>query len=195
MDLVQISNVFNTMVQLHPDLLFYHGGLHEKINQNGINNNFDPLDSTGKMYPLLWFPYEAITGTKQLTNQRQLETMEVTLLFYDTMFYDNDSGNNTRTELEIARDLDAIALGFIAAIRKANNQELSGNKCNGLGVAGPINYSYIPFQHNDRLMCVRCDFPLTFFSECQAFDPDFSLLVPPNAVPVPDYDLEDPNHP
>ena len=195
MDLVQISNIFNAMVQLHPDLQFYHGGLHEKINQSGIDNNFDPTNSTGKNYPLLWFPYEAITGTKQLSNQRQLEAMEVTLLFYDLMFYKDDSKNDVRTELEIARDLDAIAIGFIAAIRKANKQELDGNMCNGLGVGSPINYSIIPFQHNDRLMCIRCDFTLNFFAECQTFDPDFSLLVPPNAVPAPDYDLEDPNHP
>ena len=41
MDLVQISNIFNALTQLNPELKFYHGGLHEKINQNGIDNNFD----------------------------------------------------------------------------------------------------------------------------------------------------------
>ena len=29
MDLVQISNIFNALTQLNPELKFYHGGLHE----------------------------------------------------------------------------------------------------------------------------------------------------------------------
>jgi hypothetical protein len=195
MDIVQISNTFNTLVQLHPDLKFYHGGLAEKINQSGIDNNFDPTNSTGKEYPLLWFPYDAVQGTKQLTNQKQTDRMEVTLLFYDLMFYGNDSKNDIRTEVEIARDLDAIGIGFIAALRKSNIEEITGNKCNWLGVDGPVNYSYIPFQGKDRLMCVRYDFTIVFSAECQPFNPDFGLLTPPNAVPVPNFDLEDPNNP
>jgi hypothetical protein len=195
MDIVQVSNIFNALAQLHPDIKFYHGGLHEKINQNGIDNNFDPTNCTGKQYPLVWFPYEAVEGVKTLRNQKQADTMRVTLAFYDLMFYNNDSSCNERTEIEIARDLDAIAIGFIAAIRKASRAEIAGNICNWLEVASDIQYRYIPYQHNDRLMCITYEFDLKFSAECQAFDPDFNLLTPPNAVPVPDYDLEDPNHP
>ena len=98
-------------------------------------------------------------------------------------------------EIEQARDLEAIAIGYLAAIREANKQEIQGNPCNGLGIEGPVKFEIFPMQHNDRLMCIRCDFTLTYFSECQSFNPDWSQLVPPNAVPVPDYDLEDPNNP
>lgn len=195
MDLVQISNIFNALTQLNPKLKFYHGGLHEKINQNGIDNNFDPLNTVGKQYPLVWFPYEAVEGVKRLQKQTQRETMRITLLFYDLMFYKDDSTNDTRTEIEIARDLDAVAVGFIKAIQKASGQEIAGNKCNWLEIGQELQYTYIPYQHNDRLMCVKYDFDLTFATECPTFEPDFSLLVPPNAVPVPDYDLEDPNNP
>jgi hypothetical protein len=194
MDIVQISNVFNALAQLHPDINFYHAGLAETINQSGIDNNFDPGNSTGKEYPLLIFPYDATRDLVNLTNQRQLARMEMTLLFYDTMFYDNDSKNDVRTEIEILRDLRAVGDGFLVAIRKANKVEIAGNVCNGLGIDGVTTITAIPFQHNDRVMCLRYDFTLTYFAECQPFDPDFALLVPPNAVPVPDYDLEDPSH-
>jgi len=195
MDIVQISNVFNALTQLNPFFNFYHAGLASDINQNGIPNNFDLTNAQGKLYPLIIFPYDATRHTQNLSNQRQLARLNMTLLFYDLMFYGNDSKPDTRTEIEIYRDLKANADGFLAAIRKANQQELNGNHCNGLGIDGDTTIDVIPFSHNDRVMCLKYDFTLTYFAECSDFDPDFSLLTPPNAIPAPDFDLEDPNHP
>lgn len=195
MDIVQISNVFNALTQLNPFFQFYHCGLASKINQNGIPNNFDLTNSTGKNYPAIFFPYDATRHTQDLYNQRQLAKMEMTLLFYDSMFYGNDSKNNTRTEPEIYRDLKANADGFLVALRKANGQEIAGNPCNGLGIDqnAPLTVDPVPFAHNDRLMCLRYDFTLTYFAECTAFDPDFSLLPAEFPLPVEDWDYEDPN--
>jgi hypothetical protein len=199
MDIVQISNVFNSLAQIPGiGLKFYHAGLASKINQNGISNNFDSGNSTGKIYPLLLFPYDAIQENANFSNSRQLARTRMTLLFYDTMFYGSDSKNDTRTEVEIARDLDKVATNFLAAIRAANGREIAGNPCNGFGIEGDVTRDWVPFAHNGRLMCLRCDFTLTYFVNCETYkvtDADFDALTPPNGVPVVDYDLEDPNHP
>ena len=199
MDIVQISNVFNSLAQIPGiGLRFYHAGLGSKINQSGIDNNFDPGNSTGKQFPLLIFPYDAIQENAQFFNVRQLAKTRMTLLFYDTMFYGNDSKNNTRTEIEIARDLDKVATNFLAAIRAARNRQIAGSHCNGFGIEGDVTRDWLPFAHNDRLMCLRCDFVLTYFVNCPEFTPtdiDFDNLTPPNGVPVVSFDLEDPNHP
>lgn len=198
MDIVKISNVFNALCQIPGiGINFYHAGLAESINQSGIDNNFDPGNSTGKEYPLLLFPYDAISEAANVSNKRQLARTEMTLLFYDTMFYGNDSKNNVRTEIEITRDLGIIATNFLVALQAARGRELAGNKCNGFGIEGPVTRTWIPFGHNDRVMCLRCDFTMTYFVDCPTYEvtpADFAALVPPNAVPVPSFDLEDPNH-
>lgn len=195
MDIVNISNVFNALVQLNPFFQFYHSGPASDINQNGIPNNFDLTNSTGKFYPLVLFPYDATRHNLTLFNQRQQGKVELSLLFYDSMFYGADSKNDTRTQLEIYRDLQAAANGFIVALRKVNLAEIDANACNWIGVdpTAPITVDVIPFAHNDRLMCLRYDFTIIYSPECSTFDPDFSLLPAEFPVPVEDWDYEDPN--
>lgn len=194
MDLVKISNILNALVQLHPTLKYYHCGIHSKVNQSGIPNNFDPLNSVGVQYPFLLFPYPVMDAAKELTTQKQTNNLTLELDFYDTMFYNDDSTNNTRTELEIMRDLDVVANDILTAFQTAAKVEVSANKCNWLGIQGPIKYEYIPFAHNNRLACIRCIFAVAFSVPCSTFTPNFSLLPVDTPVPVLDYDYEDLAH-
>lgn len=184
------------MAQLHPKINYYRAGLSSDVNQNGFNNNFDPFNQVGVRYPALLFPYEVIEGTRNLSNAKQTDKMDITLLFYDTMFYEDDGENDTRSEIEIARDLDEIATGFVAALRQANIQQINkvtGDNCQWLGIDGGVRYQYLPFQHNSRLMCVRMDFTILYSYDCPIFNPDFDSLVD-TPVPVENWDYSDKGH-
>jgi len=194
MDIVRISNIFNGLTQLHPTLKYYHCGLHSTVNQNGIPNNFDPSNIVGVQYPFLLFPYPVISVSKALTTQRQITNLTLELDFYDSMFYGNDSKNNTRSEIEIMRDLETIADDILTAFKKAANEERKADPCDNISIDENVSYEYVPFAHNNRLACIRATFALQYFSPCSTFDPDFSLLPVDTPIPTLDYDYEDLTH-
>jgi hypothetical protein len=193
MDIVRLSNIFNAISQLHPNINYYHCGLHSKVNQNGIPNNFDPLNEVGVMYPFLMFPYPAITATKQAQTQKLQTTMTIEIDLYDSMFYNNDSKNNTRTEVEIMRDLDTIANDVLAGFKIAARREVGSNGCQWIQVNEGTGFEYIPFAHNNRLACIRMFITVIFATPCSTVEFDFDSLVS-TPVPVEGWDYEDENH-
>ena len=196
MNLISVSNIFNALTQLHKlnsqldrPLQFYHSGTIEDFNQSGIDNNFDKGNETGKNYPLLIFPYDASGEFTAVNNRIIPNNMSIDLVFADTMFYDNDSKGDTRTEVEVANNLMAIAMEFLRGLQKVNGQELLGDKCNGLSIIGGVKYKIIPFFGNDRLMVLWCEFVLNWKEECGTFTPNFAEL--PTETPVPVSDIRD----
>lgn len=198
MDIVGISNVFNALVQLHKlnstldrKLKFYTCGTIEKINQSGIDNNFDKGNSTGKMYPLLLFPYDAKGTLSDVSSTRIKNQMDIEWVFSDLMFYDNDSRGNNRTEVEIVRDLQNIAKEMFNGLHKAIKVEQNNNARNGFSIIGDVQYTIIPHVlSNDDVMTLWCSFKLQWQEICTPFIPNFGDLPADTPLPVKDRDYE-----
>jgi hypothetical protein len=194
MDIVRLSNIFNAISVLHPNINYYHCGIHSKVNQSGIPNNFDPLNEVGVQYPFLLFPYPALTASKNASTQKLTTTMTLELNLYDTMFYNNDSTSNTRTEVEIMRDLDTIANDVLAGFKIAAAREVGANGCRWIQVNDGTGFEYIPYAHNNRLACIRMFITVVFATPCSTVVFDFDSLAPTTPVPTEDYDYEDLDH-
>jgi len=84
---IQIANIINELVQLDPDIKYYHYGLPEDVNRN-IPNNFDPTSDTGRKFPyVLQIPRQLTARAQQNGTQSLFETHTVELLFIDTYDY------------------------------------------------------------------------------------------------------------
>jgi hypothetical protein len=147
----------------------------------------------GVQYPFLLFPYPALTASKEASTQRLRTTMTLELNFYDTMFYNNDSTNNTRTEVEIMRDLDIIANDVLYGLKLAAKREVGANGCQWIEIKEGVNFEYIPFAHNNRLACIRVFIPIEFATPCPTITYDFDSLIN-TPVPVEGWDYEDQDH-
>lgn len=194
MDLVKVSNIFNSIAQLLTNVRFYHCGLFEDINRNP-ENNFNPNNSTGVEYPALLFvlPSGTIDLSTENTGRRNYENiMQCDLVFYDLMHYKNDSGNDTRTVPEIFRDLHREAINFFVALGKAGKDRALIPR--GNFEVGQQTYEMIPYQHHERLACIRYTFALTFLDECETETPDLSTLPAPYVFPPLSWDYEDPDN-
>jgi len=192
MNLVKISNIFNSIVQLLPVLKYYHFGTFDEINGNP-ENNFNPDNSVGKQYPCLYFVPPS--GAMQIDNsagRAYASSMDAILIFADTMYYKNDSSNDVRTLAEIFRDLQAETINFFAALTKAGRSGLLDGR-DKFNISG-ITYSMVPMSHNDRLAVIQCNFSIQFLSECETETPDLATLTPPFVFPPEDWDYEDQNH-
>jgi hypothetical protein len=170
---IQIANIINELVQLDPDIKYYHYGLPEDVNRN-IPNNFDPTSDTGRKFPyVLQIPRQLTARAQQNGTQSLFETHTVELLFI--------------TQLKIFSKLQVLAERIIKGlIEYAEEQALP-----------PFNisdYTIDPdaarFTANTRM--IRVNLSLVFPSACSEYDYDLSILaVDPNDTVTTD--LEDVN--
>ena len=192
MDLVKLSNIFNSITQLLPGLNYYHCGIFEDINRNP-ENNFNVANSVGVLYPAVLFILQ--NGTFNLgtgTGRDYENVMTCNLVFYDLMHYGNDSLSDTRTIPEIFRDLHREAINFFAALKGAGRSLSAAPR--GLFQVGQSTYEQLPYQHHERLACIRYEFPITFLDECETETIDLSTLPAPFIFPPAGWDYEDEGH-
>ncbi len=185
---IQIANIINELVQLDPDIKYYHYGLPEDVNRN-IPNNFDPTSDTGRKFPYVWqIPRQLTARAQQNGTQSLFETHTVELLFIDTYAYQAQQFDFKRdTQLKIFSKLQVLAERIIKGlIEYAEEQALP-----------PFNisdYTIDPdaarFTANTRM--IRVNLSLVFPSACSEYDYDLSILaVDPNDTVTTD--LEDVN--
>lgn len=182
MRLTQISNFFNVLVQLHPDLKYYHFGWPEEITQS-VANNFDVAGSTAHLFPnVLFLPPEGPLDVQQGKTDLQLTC---TLYFVDLLYHKNDTSFDGRSLVEVYSELLHIATGFLERVKKA-------------GLRPPLGWFNIPGEINLELMdgtiensvWIQAEFNLQVKMPCDTFDPDFEDLDAAFAFPVESDDYE-----
>lgn len=185
---IQIANIINELVQLDPDLKYFHYGLPQDVNRN-IPNNFDQNSDTGRLFPyVLQIPRALTARTQQNSGQSLFETHSLELLFIDTYNYNAQQFDFKRdTALKIFSKLQVLAERIIKGLLEyAEEQALP-----------PFNisdYTIDPdaarFTANTRM--IRVNLNLVFPSACSEYDYDISMLeVDPNDTTTTD--LEDVN--
>jgi len=185
---IQIANIINELVQLDPDIAYYHYGLPEDVNRN-IPNNFDQSSDTGRKFPyVLQIPRQLTARSQQNGTQSLFETHTVELLFIDTYAYQAQQFDFKRdTQLKIFSKLQVLAERIIKGIIEYA-QDVA---------IPPFNisdYTIDPdaarFTANTRM--IRVNLSLVFPSACSEYDYDLSSLeIDPNDTVTTD--LEDVN--
>lgn len=158
--IIQISNIFNLMTQADSRLKFYHFGWRSDINKN-IENNFDPGNSTGRMFPALHFDIPDYFEPTQEENYLGFnQDIAINLYFDDLQGYDNSGSQTIKTLIEQWADVKQIAEDFI---------------CNLAQVLEYYNIGFIRTQpryepranlHNDKLITFQVSFILSHVAEC-----------------------------
>lgn len=194
MSLVRISNLFNQLCQLHPDMNYYHYGWKSDINIT-VPNNFtlgdtgDLTNPRGKKYPSLTleFPSERWSvGTGVGATESFLRTF---LIFNDTQRYNSEDGsNNPLSLLEQQDELQKIATDIVSEFNRIGGS-FSGLEF--LGIKQINNVFYNGEARADRLVELVLDVEIYYFIECSDFVADIGSLPPPfNQLPPGDQDFE-----
>ncbi len=107
MTISQLSNLFNLIVQNDANFKFYHYGYPSDMNIN-IQNNFDHLASTGRMFPyLLLLPPTLNSRAMESSTQAIYDTYNVEFLLTDTYGYQSGLlGYETSTTIEVENRLE-----------------------------------------------------------------------------------------
>tara|TARA_R110002126_G_scaffold98414_1_gene228693 strand:- start:211 stop:1491 length:1281 start_codon:yes stop_codon:yes gene_type:complete len=183
--LTQVSNVFNLLCQLDSRLLNYHFGWQWDINKE-IDNNFDPGNKTGRLFPAVQMDvpdyFQAIEepnydGTK--------EEIKVQLYFYDEQDYNNDSSAKTTNLIEQWTNLKTIAEDFVA-----NYIEAIGPKKYNIGFITNPRYTQRSNLHNDRLILWEVEFILTHIAPCTIESSKINLGLLPQTIKQTDIERE-----
>ena len=185
---IQIANIINELVQLDPDLKYFHYGLPEDVNRN-IPNNFDTNSDTGRLFPyVLQIPRQLTARTQQNSTQSLFETHTVELLFIDTYAYNAQQFDFKRdTQIKIFSKLQVLAERIIKGLQEYAEEV-------ALPPFNISDYTIDPdaarFTANTRM--IRVNLSLVFPSACSSYDYDLSMLeVDPNDTVTTD--LEDVN--
>ena len=183
--LTQVSNVFNLLCQLDSRLLNYHFGWQWDINKE-IDNNFDPGNKTGRLFPAVQMDvpdyFQAIeepnyNGTK--------EEIKVQLYFYDEQDYNNDSSAKTTNLIEQWTNLKTIAEDFVA-----NYIEAIGPKKYNIGFITNPRYTQRSNLHNDRLILWEVEFILTHIAPCTIESSKINLGLLPQTIKQTDIERD-----
>ena len=183
--LTQVSNIFNLLCQLDSRLLNYHFGWQWDINKE-IDNNFDPGNKTGRLFPAVQMDvpdyFQAIeepnyNGTK--------EEIKVQLYFYDEQDYNNDSSAKTTNLIEQWTNLKTIAEDFIA-----NYIEAIGPKKYNIGFITNPRYTQRSNLHNDRLILWEVEFILTHIAPCTIESSKINLGLLPQTIKQTDIERD-----
>lgn len=162
MDIVQLSNLFNLIAQAHPKFNSYHFGWRSDVNAS-IQNNFDPAGEIGKQYPAVHFD-AAIDGNSVLTTRNA--AIDIRLHFDDILYYGMDGATDTRTLIEVWRDLWGWGMQFVYEIRN-HGKALSSTPGMMVAIAGDsIRWYYDSNRHNDRVATVYFEFTLAMKIDC-----------------------------
>jgi len=182
MRLTQISNFFNVLVQLHPDLKYYHFGWPEELTQS-VPNNFDPNASTGHLFPnVLFLPPE---GKLDIQKGKNDATLRCTLFFVDLLYHKDNTAFDGRSLVEVYSDLLDIANGFTERIKKAGRKPPNG----WFNIPGEIDLQLLDGTIENSVW-IQAEFDLQVKLDCDTFVPDFGQLDPAFPYPVEGNDYE-----
>ncbi len=170
MDLVQFSNLLNLTAQADPTISSYQYGWVSDINASR-QNNYDPDGTVGKMYPHLLFTPP--NTTYKMPTDASRKYYRCKLILFDSYGYDNVTGLNTRTMVEVHRDLEYSIMGLIGFL------EWYGENTSAFQILDAITGSLDGFGHDDGLLFIELDFTVVLVTACNEWN-------------INDYDLPEP---
>jgi hypothetical protein len=165
MTLIELSNIFNTIVQNIPGLNNYHFGFLSDIN-TVIKNNSNPSDKCQNKYPIVMF--EPPTGSYRPDDGKLYRNIR--LLFADRQDSDKH-GTTCPTLVEKMSDLEGFALSFLRTLQTLKTSTPCLQKSLRKQEAGFILDGY---QFHDRLVTYEVNFSLVtpYNTDCINFDLD-----------------------
>jgi hypothetical protein len=165
MTLIELSNIFNTIVQNIPGLNNYHFGFLSDINTTIINNS-NRSDKCQEKYPIVVF--EPPTGSYKADDGKLFRTVK--LLFADRQDSDKN-GTTCETLVEKMSFLEGFALSFMRTLQTLKTTEPCLQKSLRKQEAG---FSLDAYQFHDRLVTYEVTFSLVtpYNTECVNLDLD-----------------------
>lgn len=183
-NLVQISNIFNLMVQADSSLEFYHFGWRSDINRN-IDNNFDQGTIVGRLFPSVQFepPEKLKHSNNGLSYLGVKEDVNITLYFDDLQDYNNDSSAKVDTLIEQWTNLKQLAENFVL-----NLEQVLLYKYKVGFIASDVSYIPRSNLHNDKLITWEVNFSISHTMPCTLEENILDLSDLPDTLR--DFDLE-----
>jgi hypothetical protein len=184
--IVQLSNIFNLIIQNNPNLKTYHFGYPNDVNIN-VQNNYNQGAQTGNNFPyVLFIPPNISSRIQQNATQSIFDTYSCQLLFIDMYGYENDSVYKPDTTAVVLSELQKRVKEFFKELQQyAEILSLPPFNISDLEIlVDAINF----FVQNTRTLSVT--FNLTFPSGCSDFDVDLTPYLPENPNDMTDDDLE-----
>lgn len=183
MDLVQFSNLLNLTVQASPDISSYQYGWVSDINTSR-QNNYDPTGEVGKMYPHLLFTPPTVTFRMPTETGRQ--SYRCKLILFDLYGYNNTTAIDTRTMVEVHRDLSEAVLGLL------NFLEWYAYETSSFQILDAVVGSLDGVGHDDALLFIELDLNVVLIANCGSWNLEEADLPSPfeNFAALTDTDLE-----
>ena len=188
MQLLKLSNLFNTITQAHPNFNHYHFGWRSDVLVN-IPNNFDANSSTGKLFPFVQFvvPDRISTNLSEAENK---DSFQVVMYFDALQDYNNNGTANTKTLLRQWSELAVISKEYLYNVQRLLERDFSDLRMN----TDSFNLEFDSEVGSDRLITVKASFNINTFGECLTTDLEPSVLVATSSSLYPavaGYDYED----
>lgn len=176
MNILQLSNYFNLIAQQSGFLMYHYG--YESDVQRSVQNNFNPAQSAGKMFPaVIW---EKPTQTLVLDNTRVRSDVNVRLNFFALQHYTNGGAPDFTQTIEQENALRIKVLDFLKMVHEVG-------KLQHFNVQTiTYNVEYLEAQTPDRLIQIVVSFVVSFNETCPAVAFNPALVVAPYSYPPPD---------
>jgi hypothetical protein len=171
MTISQLSNLFNLIVQNDVNFKFYHYGYPSDMNIN-IQNNFDHLANTGRMFPyLLLLPPTLNSRAMENNTQAIYDTYNVEFLLTDTYGYQSGLLTyETSTTIEVENRLEnysKIVMQYLLQYSEVSDPPFN---------VGNYKIEFDPYRFTADTRSVRVMFDLVFPAVCDYENLDISFL-------------------
>ena len=187
MNLIELSNIFHNIAK-GLDFGFYHYGLPEDLNTNGIDNSFNVGNSVGVEYPAVY----TVVSNWQTATSKPNATIDVVLLFCIPQFYENDSTSSTKSILERTEQLRTLQNNFMRNLQKIGLKKGVNFPIDSPFSLQPVegNYTTEVFTnaYNNRLIVLDTRFSMQVLLDCEDATVDGSTINAAYPMPVSDSD-------
>lgn len=184
MTTVQLSNLFNLIVQNSSDFRFYHFGWPNDLNHN-TQNNFDADGKTGDMYPYLLFIPPTISNRVQENGTQSIyRTFNCEFILTDTYGYNQQQLDlKTDTTVEVLSKLEQAARNFTNYVRQYSDYTETQFAISDAQI------DLDPYRFTAQTRSIRLKFSLYFNEACPVSNLDLSFL-PNDFNNLADVDIE-----
>ena len=191
MTIVQVSNLFNAIVQALDETNYYHYGWTSDTNIN-IKNNFTKENTRGKKYPAAHLDFPEVENVK--IQPPKVDTNgRYNLIFEDSQYYQSEGGaTKDRTILETHNELKKIA---IAVLSNFNTVARTFFGTNALGLkSNQFAFRYDANAGQNKVVRVIVTVQLYYLDDCpddvDILDLIGNLEPPFNSLPPTTTDYE-----
>lgn len=185
MNLIELSNVFHNLA-LGLGFKFYHWGLPQSINTNGIDNSFNNDNEVGVQYPAIY----AVVSDWTTASSNQQTVVNVNLLFCLPMYHDASGETITDSLLERTEKLRGMQINFMTKLQSIGLGKVPEfpvlDKFHLPASDGMYTTNVYQNAYNQNLLILETLFPVHLRFSCPQEPLDTSFFTPPHELPVSD---------